>query len=64
MKGHSAFTKTPELQRPHIKMFSVMCRTLIGKGCLAPLQGSSLCILQPQQTGQIDIDIDMEVPVV
>ena len=45
---------SPKLQHHlTIRLFSVIFRTLIGGGCLTPLQRSSHCILQPQPIGQI-----------
>ena len=35
-----------------IRLFIVISRTLVGWGCLTPLQRCSQCILQPQLTGQ------------
>ena len=52
LKGYSAFPKAPVLLEPHHQI--VYCHIQDTRwGSLTPLLRSSLCILQPQPTGQI-----------
>ena len=54
MKGTLHSLKLQHHWNLAIRLFSVISRTLIGRG-LTPLQSCSWCILQPQPTGQTDI---------
>ena len=52
MKGAPYSLKSQHYLNHTIKLFSVISRTLIGRGGVTPLQRYSQCILQPQPTGQ------------